>query len=163
MSKKYELSIELVPSPVWFSSLYKVMSRKKWEELKKEVYDKEGRKCWICGSTRPLLELHEFWGYDDTNHVQKLEGAHHLCRLCHMIKHIGLWCHTDKGFKTLRRIGLTREELIEHFCNVNNCSEQDLLRHEEEAFRIWERRSKFDWTQDFGRFEKYLRHLSSHG
>jgi hypothetical protein len=45
---------------------------------------------------------------------------------------------------------------------VNNCSEQDFLRHEEEAFTTWEKRSKFDWKQDFERFEEYLGRISSH-
>jgi len=163
MPKKFKLSIELVPSTIWFSSLYKLMSRENWEQLKREVFDKEGRKCWICGSTRSPLELHEFWEYDGTNHIQKLEGVHHLCRLCHMIKHIGLWCHTEKGLRTLKNMGLTREELMEHFCEVNNCSKQDFLRHEKEAFMTWEKRSKFDWKQDFGKFERNLRGVSSRG
>jgi len=157
MQRKFKLTIELVPSTVWFSSLHKMMDGKNWEQLKSSVYVREGRKCWICASAQSPLELHEFWEYDDTNHIQRLVGMHHLCRLCHMIKHIGLWCHTAKGLKTLNRIGLTREDLVKHFCRVNNCAEEDFLHHEEKAFKTWRERSKSNWTQDFGEFEKYLK------
>lgn len=155
--RKFKLTIELVPSTVWFSSLHKLMDRKNWEQLKSSVYLREERKCWICASTQLPLELHEFWEYDDTNRIQRLVEMHHLCRLCHMVKHIGLWCHTAKGLETLKRIGLNREDLIKHFCRVNNCAKEDFLRHEEKAFKTWRERSKSNWIQDFGEFENYLK------
>jgi len=154
--QKFKLTIELVPATIWFSSLYRLMSEKSWRKLKEEVYKKEGRKCWICGSTKGPFELHEFWEYDDKKHVQKLIGIHHLCRLCHMIKHFGLWEHTSKGKEKLRKMGLSREDLVRHFCKVNDCSKEDFLRHEKEAFELWRKRSLFDWKQDFGKYEKYI-------
>jgi len=155
-SKEFILTIDLVPSTVWFSSLYRLMPKEKWNALKREIYEKEGRKCYICGSTRPPFELHEFWEYDDEAHVQKLVGIHHLCRLCHMIKHIGFWCYTSDGRKKLEKLGLSRKDLIEHFCRVNNCSEGDFERHEDEAFEIWRKRSKHEWKQEFGEYERFI-------
>jgi len=52
-----------------------------------------------------------------------------------------------------KKAGLTREDLINHFCNVNNCTRKDFERHEEEAFRIWSERSKYEWKQDFGEYD----------
>ena len=78
-SKEFILTIDLVPRTVWFSSLYRLMPKEKWKTLKRKIYEKEGRKCYICGSTRPPFELHEFWEYDDENHIQRLVGTHHLC------------------------------------------------------------------------------------
>ncbi|MCL0041537.1 hypothetical protein M1N12_00465 [Peptococcaceae bacterium] len=49
---------------------------------------KEGRKCWVCGAENLRLEVHEFWEYNDKNHIQKLVAIHYLCSMCHKIKHI---------------------------------------------------------------------------
>jgi len=155
-TKRLKLTIELVPSTIWFSSLYRLMSKSNWRALKEEIYEKEGKRCYICGSTRPPFELHEFWEYDDEARVQKLVGIHHLCRLCHMVKHIGFWCHTSNGREKLEKLGLSRNDLIAHFCRVNGCSEKEFFRHEDEAFKIWEWRSKYDWRQDFGKYERFL-------
>ncbi len=155
--KRFKLEIELVPATAWFSSLYRLMPPDRWTALKREVYAKEGHKCYICGTSEGPFELHEFWEYDDERHVQKLIEVHHLCRLCHKIKHIGFWCYTEEGRIKLEKEGLTREDLIRHFCQVNNCSYDDFLKHEEEAFDIWERRSKHEWRQDFGEYNKYIK------
>lgn len=148
MEGKSKLTIELVPSTVWFSSIYQIYKRNnqlnKWRKIKKELFEKERRKCWICGAKNTRLEAHEFWEYDDKNHIQKLIAIYHLCSMCHKIKHIGFWCYTEDGRKQLER-GLSREDLINHFCKVNNCSREEFEKHEEETFRIWRERSKYEW------------------
>jgi len=154
------LTIELVPSTVWASSLYQIYRRKnqlgKWRKIKKQLLEKEGRRCWICGKMSTRLEAHEFWEYDDENHIQKLVAIHHLCPMCHKIKHIGFWCHTEEGRKQLENSGLTREDLIKHFCEVNNCSRREFEEHEEEAFGTWRQRSKYKWKQEFGKYDPNL-------
>jgi hypothetical protein len=151
-----KLTIELVPSTVWFSSLYRLLPKNEWYRLKKEVFAKEGRKCYICGSDRGL-SLHEFWSYDDEKYIQKLLGFHHLCNLCHKIKHIGFWCHTTEGQAKLEREGLRREDLINHFCTVNNCTRKEFEEHEKAAFEVWTERSMHQWKQDFGECEKLVK------
>jgi len=154
--KELKLTIELVPSTVWFSSIYQIYKRNnqlsKWRKIKKELFEKEGRKCWICGEENTRLEAHEFWEYEDKNHVQKLVAIHHLCSMCHKIKHIGFWCYTEDGRRQFTKAGLAREDLINHFCKVNSCSKEDFEKYEKEAFRIWRERSKYEWKQDFGRY-----------
>lgn len=155
--KEFKLTIELVPSTVWFSSIYQIYKRNnqlsKWRKIKKELFEKEGRKCWICGKEGDRQEAHEFWEYDDENHIQKLVAIHHLCSMCHEIKHIGFWCYTEDGRRQLTKAGLTREDLINHFRKVNNCSIEDFEKHEKEAFKIWRERSKYEWKQDFGEYD----------
>ena len=155
--QKFKLTIELVPSTVWFSSIYQIYKRNnqlnKWRKIKKELFEKEGRKCWICGAENTRLETHEFWEYDDKNHIQKLVAIHHLCSMCHKIKHIGFWCYTEDGRRQLKKEGLSREDLINHFCRVNNCSREDFEKQEMEAFKIWKERSKYGWKQDFGEYD----------
>lgn len=153
---KFKLQIELVPSTVWFSSIYQIYNEKnrlsEWRRIKEKIFEKEGRRCWICGKEDTRLEAHEFWKYDDKNHIQKLIAIHHLCAMCHRIKHIGFWCHTQNGRERLEKSGLTKEDLVAHFCRVNNCSVEEFMAHERQAFRIWKERSKFKWKQDFGQY-----------
>lgn len=152
-----KLAIELVPSTVWYSSIYQYYKKsnnmQKWHEIKKELFSKEGNKCWICKKETKYLEAHEFWEYDDMRHIQKLQAIHHLCDICHKIKHIGLWLHTQDGARMLKNKGLTKEDIIHHFCNVNKCTLLDFKRHEDEAFRVWSKRSKHQWKQEFGRYD----------
>ncbi|MEM3390409.1 MAG: hypothetical protein QW491_13545 [Thermoproteota archaeon] len=150
----FKLKIELVPSTVWFSSVYQICKKQgrlaHWKKIKEELFKREGRRCWICGMENTKLEAHEFWEYDDERCVQRLVAIHHLCTLCHKIKHIGYWLHTKKGLAQLKEGGLSREDLVRHFCRVNNCNPQDFEIAEDEALRLWGIRSQYEWKQDFG-------------
>lgn len=165
-NKRFRLSIELVPSTVWYSSLYNIFSnagkRDLWNQIKAEIFQKEGRKCWICGDAASRLEAHEIWEYDDKNHIQRLKGIHHLCSMCHKVKHIGLWLHTTDGEKMLEEQSLTGQDIINHFCKVNNCSEEDFEKHEEEGFRVFAERSQHEWKQDFGEYNDIMSKILSY-
>ena len=49
-------------------------------------------------------------------------------------------------------MGLTRDDLIHHFCLVNDCEKSDFLNHEKDAFKKWRDRSKVDWNQDLSNY-----------
>lgn len=142
--------MELVPSTVWESSLYRLMPREIWNRIRDDFIKENGRKCQICGETTGTMNLHEIWNYDDTKHIQKLEGFILLCKMCHHVKHIGLAGVLAEEGK------LDYNEVIRHFCKVNNCSEKEFEKHREEAFEIWEKRSKFEWKQDFGEYNESI-------
>ena len=129
--------------------------------MKQELYEKEGHKCWICGKKGSRLEAHEFWEYDNKNHVQKLAAIHHLCDMCHKIKHIGFWFYTEPGKEKLEKSELTTGDIINHFCEVNKCLEEDFEKHKEEALNLWRERSKHKWEQDFGEYEADIKGLIS--
>lgn len=152
-----KLTIELVPSTAWNQSLYNLLPRNEWNKIKSNVFAKEGHQCYVCGNSTGIMSLHEFWSYDETTHVQKLVEFHHLCSLCHKIKHIGFWCHTSDGLSKLRQEGLSREDLAKHFCKVNDCSPEAFENHEKEAFLIFRQRSNHNWKQDFGEYGKYFK------
>ena len=154
--KKFKLEIELVPSSVWYSSLYQLLPRNVWYRIKQRLYAEEGRECYICGSREGRFSAHEFWQYDDGALIQRLVAVHHLCNLCHKIKHIGFWCHTADGRAKLKEEGLDRQDLIKHFSKLNNCTQKEFLEHEDKAFDIWSERSKHQWKQDFGEFARYV-------
>ena len=125
----------------------------KWHQLKENLYQREGNKCWVCGKENTYLEAHESFEYDDKSRIQKLVGIHHLCRLCHKIKHIGFWCYTPEGWSKLIKERLTKLDLIKHFCSTNNCSQENYEFHKNAAFKRWEERSKHQWKQDLGVFD----------
>lgn len=145
------MTVELVPSTVWFSSLYRSMSRDAWNSIRNDIIKENGRKCQICGETEGTMNLHEIWEYDDAEHIQKLKGFILLCRMCHHVKHIGLagiLAHEGK---------LDYNEAIKHFCKVNNCSKKNFKKQVDNAFETWEERSKHQWKQDFGIYEELLK------
>ena len=158
-----------MPKTVWYSSVFQIYKKigriDKWYVIKKKLFKTEGEKCWICGIINTKLEAHEFWDYDDENHIQKLSAIHHLGSMCHKIKHIGLWGHTTRGSNMLSKIGLTIEDLITHFCSINKCSRQEFEAHKQYAFKIYRQRSQFQWTQDFGVYdlEGMLKHFIESG
>ena len=146
-----KLEIELVPGPQWDLSLRKLLPRKIWNEIRNEIIEKQGRKCQICGSTEGRMSLHEIWEYDDEKHVQTLTGFQLLCNLCHFVKHIGF-----AGI--LAREGkLDYDEVVKHFCRVNNCSVEEFMSHKDEAFEIWAKRNRYKWKQDFGEYKEFIK------
>jgi len=146
-----KLEIELVPSTVWFSSLYRLLPREIWDGIRDEIIQEHGRKCQICGEKQGVMNLHEIWKYDDEKHFQKLEGFILLCRMCHHIKHIGLaGILADEG-------KLDYDEVIKHYSKVNGCTEKDFEENRTKAFNTWSRRSQHQWEQNFGKYEKSIK------
>src|SRR5712691_2581439 len=87
MPDELHLTIELVPQPLWGINLHK--SRAAWDKLRKQVYAQYNYRCDICQAENVTLYCHEIWQYDDTVHIQKLNGFIALCNMCHHCKHIG--------------------------------------------------------------------------
>lgn len=145
-----KLTAELVPSTVWYSSLYRLLPAKVWDEIRNGIIKQNSRKCQICNETEGTMNLHEIWTYDDKNHIQRLDGFILLCKMCHHVKHIGLAGILAEEGK------LDYNKVVEHFCEVNSCSEKAFKKHVDEAFEIWRERSKNEWKQDFGQYEKFV-------
>ena len=149
-TKELKLTIELVPETVWFSNLRTAMRRSDWDKIRFKAYADYNHSCGICHCHPNRLECHEIWEYDDANHIQYLKGFIALCVMCHNVKHIGLSkIKADEG-------RLDYEEVVQHFINVNNCSEYDFMLYRDSAFRQWEKRSKFKWEQDSGEYSNLI-------
>jgi hypothetical protein len=145
-----KLTAELVPSTVWYSSLYRLLPTKVWNKLREGIIKDNGRKCQICGETEGKMNLHEIWNYDDIKHIQRLDGFILLCEMCHHVKHIGL-------AEILAAEGkLDYDKVRNHFCTVNCCSEEEFQEHVNNAFKLWGIRSQYQWKQDFGQYTKFI-------
>lgn len=138
-----KLEIELVPKPCWYSNMRKAMTQKQWDTLRRSVYQQYNYHCAICNAEGEV-QCHEIWHYDDENHVQTLKGFVALCLMCHHVKHIGL-------ARTLANKGqLNIDNVIAHFCKVNECYEADFLQYETRVFAQWMARNASEWRTDLG-------------
>ena len=61
--------------------------------------------------------------------------------------------HTFDGRKKLSKERLSKEDIINHFCKINNCSKEDFQKHEKLAFDVWKKRSKYNWEQNLEEFK----------
>lgn len=145
-SPRLTLTIELVPSTSWYNNLRNAMGREQWDILRKKIYADYGHTCGICHASG-MLHCHELWEYDDAKHIQTLKGFIALCPLCHWVKHIGL-AGTRASEGTL-----DFEAIIQHFMKVNQCDRQTFEIHRQEAFCLWEKRSKYQWRVDVNNYK----------
>lgn len=152
-----KLSVELTPITIQSKSLFQTYMKnnrfKEWSEIKKELLQKEGSTCWICGKESLSLHICEFWDYNDKSHKISLKEIHHLCDMCHKIKRTDLWFLTDYGKEQLKTLGLCQEDLINHFCKVNDCSIKEFAKQWSTAIKTWKKRSQYNWQQDFGEYQ----------
>ena len=140
-----KLTIELVPSTSWYENMRKVLSRQDWDVLRKKSYTDGGHRCAVCGASG-RLNCHEVWEFNDKVKVQTLKGFTALCDMCHHVKHIGF-----AGI--LAREGkLDMGDVENHFCQVNGCDYSDYVTHSDKAWKLWEKRSKYNWKIELGEY-----------
>lgn len=141
------LTIELVPSTSWFSNVRSEVPAAVWEKLKKVAYKLAHYRCEICsgrGRKWPV-ECHEVWHYDDASHIQKLVRLIALCPMCHRVKHI--------GFASLQP---DFNDVIAHLMKVNQWSDRITAEsYIKQCAKVWEGRSKHDWTLDISCLKQY--------
>lgn len=146
-----KLRIKLVPKSLWGKSLCRLLPGEIWDKIWVKYYGKRGGKCEVCGWPKRPFHLHEEWKYDDKKHIQKLSRFRFLCRKCHWTVHLG------QGQIEVGEAELNYDDIVKHFCKVNRCSKRDFNRYYNEARRIWEKRSKYEWKQDFGKYKRYIK------
>lgn len=148
MKKEMVLTIEAIPSSLWFKSVYRMVDKATWKAIREEVIDATNGFCEVCN--RPGNQCHEVWSYDDVKHVQRFERFTLLCQACHNIKHIG-WSELQRNSGQV-----DFDYLVYHYCKVNHCSEQRFEFDKAKAMRLFRERSRHQWSQDFSVLEDHL-------
>lgn len=147
------LSFELLPKSGFHKSLRSYFEEHarldEWTVLKRRIYDREGRTCWICGDTRKL-KAHAFWDFRGGKQI--LVGVHHLCDLCHKVKHMRFWA-SGRGQKLLEQEGLKTSDLMDHFFIVNECTIEEFEQHREDVFEEYKERCQEEWKLDLSWLE----------
>ena len=143
---KLRLTIELVPSSSWFNNVRAITTASQWNLIKSKVSSQSYNICEICGGIGPKhpVECHEIWSFDDKNSIQKLDGMIALCPDCHMVKHIGL-----------AEIMGKKQKALKHFMKINKVSFKIAEKCIEDAFKLWTKRSKNNWTLDLSILKDY--------
>ena len=152
-----KLPLEFIPMTME-DSLYKFLKKSdrlnKWKRIKEDLRNEFGNKCHACQVTSSHLEAHEVWHFDDDTCVQLLMDIQLLCKMCHRVKHLNLFFLSEKrkwGFLAMKT---TKQDLIDHFCNVNECDEAEFTKHEAKAYKKLRVRNRIRWKRDFSSFYK---------
>ena len=108
------------------------------------VNSRADRRCEVCGAEedggkKRWLEVHERWSYDNRVRVQSLRRLICLCTDCHRATHFGL-----------AQVLGTQEKALAHLMCVTGMSKAEALRHVDDAFDLWHRRSQVHWDLDLG-------------
>ena len=147
--KHLKLTVDLVPQHQWYKNLRKQLRPGVWDKLRKQVYAQAKGKCNICGGAG-MLNCHEKWEFDEKTFTQRLVGLEAVCKPCHLVTHLGMSAIlADKGVLDFKQVVL-------HFIKVNQASRRECEEHFEEAEIIWKKRSKFNWTMDYGQWASLI-------
>jgi len=150
----FKLSIELIPEKSWGKSLAQWLPKKDWDSLRRKIYRRYNWTCQICDTFGVRVHCHEVWEYDDQKKIQKLKDLNCLCEDCHNIKHWG------------RTINLLHEgtysqdyidKLRKHYCEVNKCPVEDMIKHIVEAGDKNMKRSRYRYKIDFSGLKRIIK------
>jgi hypothetical protein len=141
------LRVELIPKTSWYADVRELMDEAAWERISREVLDRAGGGCEICGARDPRqpMECHGVWRLEDRVRVQRLVRLIALCPDCHHVENM--------GFANMHGGG-TRARA--HLARVNGWTLVQSDAHVAEAFRVWARRSQGPWVIDVEGLRPYF-------
>lgn len=143
---KLKLDFEVLPSGAWNNNLRTVFSKKAWDFIRKDAYDRAGNKCAICGRKVSRLEAHERWEFNKTTCTQKLTDVIAVCNSCHTVIHIG----------RAQLLGL-EDRAIKHFQKVNDCDYQGYINALKKANeKCIELSTVSDWVLDLDWIKRFV-------
>jgi len=133
------LTIEMIPSSMWYHNVRQAVTQNSWDKLRKMTYAKAGQVCEVCsgvGKQHPV-ECHEIWYFDDYQKIQTLLGLTALCPDCHAVKHIGL-----------SNVQGRLQPCLEHLANTNLWTIKQAAEYANECADLCQSRSRFNWLVD---------------
>jgi hypothetical protein len=144
VNPKWKLEPVLVPKPLVRRSVYRALRRgAKWRKIREDARALSGGPCEICAAPeRPGMICHEDWEYDDATHVARLTRFLWICPDCNAVIHLGEGPRSWTG-------GLENDParfVFDHMITVNGMDFDEATASIVQANRIWQERSKHDWT-----------------
>lgn len=135
---KVKLAPLMLPSSTWGVNLRNLLGRRKWTQLAKLVYKRDGYRCRVCGGkgrTHPV-ECHEEWLVNEKDKTLTLVGFISLCPKCHLVQHTGFAFSKGRG-----------REVISQLMRVNEVTKAEAEAIVDQAYREWEKREKLgEWV-----------------
>jgi len=147
---RMKLDIELVPTPLWRESLYRLLTSGQWDKIRKPALDRAAGRCEVCNDATARLLSHEQWQYDDATGVRKLTGVRAVCGPCSSVMHIG------RAGKVAAQGELSLDNVYFHFMRVNSIDWPTAQKAIDAAFAIHGQRSQQEWTTDFGPYQSVV-------
>lgn len=141
-----KLDFEMIPDSTCSVNLRGLLSHPEWNWIRRVALREYDNRCAICGRSNGRLECHEVWSFDDARHIQRLERVIPLCAMCHHVKHIGM------AGRLARAGRLEYWRVVNHYCEVNDCSADDFYRARAAAYRLVEWRNRYVWAVDVSGF-----------
>ena len=155
--KSKKLTIEFTPKTVHTNPLffhYNSMNLSSLlSKIREELLNTEGNICYICGEKSANLFLYENWEYDDLNHQMALKSLHHICEMCHKVKHLDFWFFTTYGREQLKKLKINKVDLIKHYCKVNDCNISEFGEDWTKSLETWTKRNMIQWDKNFGKYK----------
>lgn len=145
-----KLDIELVPTPLWRESLYRLLTDMQWNKIRKPVLDRAAGRCEVCAVANQRLICHEQWDYHDATGVRMLIGIQAVCGPCSSVKHIG------RARNVAAQGLLNLQDVYDHFMNVNGIDWPTAEKAIANALELHRKRSKQTWTADFGPYQEQV-------
>lgn len=150
------LTIELIPKKSWGKSLANLLPEQEWRLLRRKVYKRYNWTCQICSTYGVRVHCHEVWSWNDKLRIQKLVALNCLCGDCHNIKHWGRTIQLlHEGKYSQEYIDLLRK----HYCEVNKCTVEDMIKHIVEAGEKNMRRSRYKYKLDLSGLKKIIEEI----
>lgn len=126
---------ELVPKPLWGMSGANLLSRQDWDAIRRPELEKARHCCAVCSSPGPGLICHEQWAYDDDLKTATLIGFEVHCKSCDLVTHMGRAMSHGMG-----------NQAIAQFCLINKATPSEAEQVYQEAFSLWQKRSRAIWS-----------------
>jgi len=144
-----KLQLHLIPESSFYSNLRNKLGETQWSQISKMVRGYHGNTCQLCGwvqnpQRKLYTHLHEIWDFKDG--VQTLIDFECVCPTCHSVHHWGLSNIQRKDMKFL----------VKHACKVNECTEDEFIKHIEQAGKEWKARSKSEWELNLDKLNEIL-------
>ena len=148
------LTIELVPTTVFFSNVRNSSTPRVWNTIRTRCYHDSSNQCDICTDIgtnqgyKHKVDCHEIWKYEtraDGERWQTLIGFTSLCPKCHEAKHAGL--AYDRG---------NIERVQSWLAEINETTMEEASDYILAAFNEHRERSKHDWKLDTSYVKTYF-------
>jgi hypothetical protein len=135
-----------------------MLSKSQWNKIRQSLIDERGLKCQTCGKTETeskRIYAHEEWEYETERApaIARLTGLKLSCWHCHAVEHFGA---TGNMVASGELTGRAIEDIIEHFCRLNQVGRDRFQEHWVEAMAQWKRLSQLTWNVDWGSFRSLI-------
>lgn len=147
----YSPSINLVPKPLHFRNLRKILTQTQWDKIRKQLIAEHGNTCQVCKADVKKVSAHEEWEYDTTSTpaVSRLTGITLSCWHCHAVEH---FLNTGLLVQSGRLTQQALDDTMAHFCRLNRVGLNEFEAHLAEAYAEWERLNALEWVIDWGKY-----------